>query len=124
MATRNRRAGVIYIKVDGNQYSAVGNFTYNLGSLKREGIVGADEVHGFMERVQVPYIEGEITDASDLDLVALQAIEEATCTLELGNGKTIVLREAWYAADGTGNTERGNIQFRMEGKSAEELGAS
>lgn len=124
MATRNRRAGVIYLKVDGNQYSAVGNFTYSLGPLKREGIPGADQPHGFMERVQIPYIEGEITDSSDLDLETLQGVEEATCTLELGNGKTIVLREAWYAADGTGNTERGNIQFRMEGMSAEELGAS
>ena len=124
MATRNRRAGIIYLRVDGEQYSAVGNFSYSLGAPKREGIAGADAVHGFMDRVQVPYIEGEITDSRDLDLEKLVHIEEATCTLELGNTKQIVLREAWYAADGTGQTERGNIQFRMEGMSAEELNAS
>lgn len=124
MATRNRRAGIIYLRVDGEQYSAVGNFSYNLGAPKREGIPGADGMHGFMDRVQTPYIEGEITDSRDLDLETLLAIEEATCTLELGNRKQVVLREAWYAADGTGQTERGNIQFRMEGMSAEELGAS
>ena len=124
MATRNRRAGIIYLRVDGEQYSAVGNFSYNIGAPKREGIPGADVVHGFMDKVQVPYIEGEITDSRDLDLETLVNIEEATVTLELGNTKQIVLREAWYAADGTGQTERGNIQFRMEGMSAEEINAS
>ena len=121
MATRNRRAGIIYLRADGVSYSAVGNFSYNIGAPKREAIVGSDSVHGFMEKPQVPYIEGEITDSRELDLETLLAIEEATVTLELGSTKTIVLREAWYAADGAGNTESGNIQFRMEGMSGEEI---
>jgi hypothetical protein len=33
----------------------------------------------------------------------------------------IALRDAWYAADGEGNTEEGNIKVRFEGKSGEEI---
>ena len=30
--TNNRRAGIIYVKVDGRQYDAKGAYTYNLAS--------------------------------------------------------------------------------------------
>lgn len=119
MSNPNRRAGIIYFKVDGKTYDAKGNFTYNLGRPKREGMAGADRVHGFKEAVQVPFIEGEITDKNDLDLAALQAIEDATVTLELATGKTVVLKQAWYAADGDAQTEEGNIQVRFEGMEAD-----
>jgi hypothetical protein len=48
-------------------------------------------------------------------------IKDATITLELANSKVIVLREAWNAAEGTGNTGEGNIPVRFEGMSAEEI---
>jgi hypothetical protein len=119
MSTVNRRAGILYLKIDGEIQDAKGNFTYNLGGPKREGIAGADTVHGFKEAVQVPYIEGEITDKSTLDLKKLINIEDATITLELATGKTVVLKQAWYAADGDAQTEEGNIQVRFEGKEAD-----
>ena len=41
--TNNRRAGIIYVKVDGKQYDAKGAYTYNLGKPKRDAIIGADD---------------------------------------------------------------------------------
>lgn len=117
----SRRAGIIFFKVDGTQYDAKGNFTYNLGQSKREGILGADGVHGYKETPQQSFIEGEITDRSDLDLAALVKLDGVTVTLELGNGKVVTLRDAWFAAEGTGNSEEGNIQVRFEGMSGEEV---
>ena len=119
-----RIAGVIFVKIDGVQRDAQGSWTYNLGQLKREAMIGADRVQGWMGRPQVAFIEGEITDQRDLDLVALQNIEDGTVTIELSNGKTIVLRNAWYAADGNVGTENANVQVRFEGLSAEELTAA
>lgn len=116
-----RRGGIIFVKIDGAIQDAKGNFTYNLGSPMREAIVGADKVHGYKETPQVPFIEGEITDRVDLDLAALTKIKDATITLELANGKVITLREAWFAGEGTGNTEEGNIAVRFEGIQAEEI---
>ena len=121
MANANRRAGVLYLRIDGVQYDARGSYTYSLGPPKREAIVGADGVHGYREMPQVPYVEGEITDARDLDVAALQGLTESTLTLELASGKSVVLRDAWYAADGTVTTEQGAVQVRFEGLSAEEI---
>lgn len=117
----NRVAGIIEVRVDGATYSAKGNFTYNIGRPKREGIAGADKVHGYKDAVQIPFIEGEVTDRRSLDLGKMVEIDNATVMLRLGNGKLIVLRQAWYAGEGTGNTEEGNIDFRFEGMSGEEV---
>ena len=117
----NRRSGLLFVKVDGVQRDAKGEFTYRLGKAKRDAIVGPDQVHGYKEMPQVPFIEGEITDATDLDLAAFQDITDATITLDLANGKTIVLRNAWYAADGDVSTEEANVQVRFEGLAADEI---
>ena len=116
-----RRGGIIQVQVNGVLYDARGSWTYNLGRPKREPIVGADGVHGYKETPQVPFIEGEITDRGDLDLAALVTLKDATATLQLANGKVIVLRDAWYAGEGTGNTGEGNVAVRFEGKNAEEV---
>lgn len=116
-----RRGGIIQLQVGGVLQDAKGSFTYNLGRPKRDTIIGSDGVHGFTEVPQPAFIEGEITDRGFLDLNALVLTEETTITLSLANGKVIMLRDAWYAAEGTGNTDEGNIQVRFEGKSAEEI---
>lgn len=121
MATR--RSGIIQFQVNGEVMDAKGNFSYNLGRPKREPILGSDVAHGYMEKPQIAFIEGEITDRDDLDLALLVTIEDATVTLRLNNGKTIAMRDAWYAGDGTGNSEEGNIPVRFEGLGAEEITA-
>lgn len=115
-SNQNRRAGVIVVKVGGVQYDAKGNFSYNLGLPKREAIVGSDGIHGYKETPQVAFIEGEFTDRPDMSLAALAAIESETVTLELNNGKTVVLSQAWFAGEGTGNTEEANISVRFESR--------
>lgn len=118
----NRRVGgIILLKVDGEIFQAKGEFTYNINPTKRESVVGADAIHGFKEEPKVQFIEGEITDSDELDLEGFQAIRDASITLELANGKVIVLREAFYAADGDVGTAEGNIQCRFEGIRGEEV---
>ena len=116
-----RRGGIIQLQVSGELQDAKGDFTYNIGRPKREAIIGADVVHGYKETPQVAFIEGEITDRGTLDLEKLVNMVDATVTLELANGKVIVLRNAWYAGEGTGNTGEGNVAFRFEGQSGEEI---
>lgn len=117
----SRVGGIIAVKVNSQQLRAKGSFTYNLGRPVRAAVIGSDTVHGYMETPQTPFIEGEITHDSDLDLGALIDTNDATVTLELGNGKVIVLRNAWFAGEGTGNTEEGNVAVRFEGLGAEEV---
>ena len=117
----NRRGGIIYLKVSGVLYDAKGNFTYNLGVAKREAVVGQDRVHGYKELPQVPFIEGEITDRSNMDVKAMMELNDETVTLELANGKVVALRNAWYAGDGNIGTDEGNVAVRFEGIEAEEV---
>lgn len=120
----NRRVGgILEVKIDGELFFAKGEFTYNLGTPKREAVVGADSVHGFKEMPQVAYAEGAFTDTDQVDLKKLTEVRDATVTLRLANGKTIVIREAFYAADGNVGTEEGEIEVRFEGVSGEEVAA-
>jgi hypothetical protein len=116
-----RRGGIIQLKTNGELKNAKGAFTYNLGRPKRDPVTGADGVHGYKETPQVPFIEGAITDDPNLDLDALLNFKDGTVTLELANGKVVVLRDAWFAGEGTGNTEEGEIPVRYEGLGAEEV---
>ena len=115
-----RVGGVIEIKANGQTIPAKGDsFTYNTGRLKREMVKGADRVHGSKSMIQVPFIEGATSDLSDIDTEAIKDIENATVILRANNGKTIVLRDAIYAAEGDTTTEEGEIQLRFEGTSCE-----
>jgi hypothetical protein len=115
------RAGTITLKVNGGVLDAKGSFTYNLGIPLKKMIPGADRVHGAFSTVQVPFIEGVVTDDEDLDLAALQGVMNATVTLDLANGKTILLSGACYAGEGNVTTEQGEIAVRWEGKTAVEI---
>lgn len=112
MANQNRRAGRIFVRSNGRQYDAKGSFSYGLGLPLRNDLIGADRVHGYYETAQAAFIEGVITDSSTLDLAELCKQDGVSVTLELANGKTIVLSNAWYAGDGKGTTEQGEITVK------------
>lgn len=117
----NRIGGTIFVKADSFLYRAKGSWTYNIGENMREGIAGADSVHGYKEMPQVPFIEGVITDHNDMSLQDLLRLDNVTVTLELANDKVIVLREAWFAGEGSVTTEEGEVGARFEGIDAEEV---
>jgi len=116
-----RVAGILSVKVNGELLQGRGEWSYNLGGPVREAVVGTDAIHGFKETLQVPMVEGEISDSPDLDLATLLKVKDATITLELANGKLIALRRAWYAGEGTASATEGSIPCRFEGKSAQEI---
>lgn len=114
-------AGLIEFKVDGEILSAKGSFQYNLGAPKLSAILGSDRPHGYKEEAQVPYIEGEITLRGALTLRKLTSIRDATVSLKHADGRLFMLYNAWYAGEGTGNTEESNVGVRFEGLDAAEV---
>lgn len=115
----NRVAGIVFVKVDGQQIKVKANVTCNAGLPKREAVVGHDGTHGFKETPQVAFIEGEQTDQKTLDLKKYLQIDGATVTAQLANGKTFVLRQAWNASEGSVGSEEASLPFRFEGLDAE-----
>lgn len=114
-----RVGGVIELKANGAVYAAKGSFSYNLGRPKRDSVMGHDTMHGYKELPQPGFIEGTITDSSEISLETLVTLKDATVTLSLANGKIIVLRDAVFTGEGTGTTEEGEIAARFEGKGEE-----
>lgn len=112
-----RRGGIIQVQVSGVIMDAKGEFEYDLGHPKRSPIEGVDGIHGFSEKPKVAYVKGSITDRGTLDLGALVDTQDATVTLTLANGKTIVLRDAWYQGDGVGKTNEGEIDVEFASSS-------
>ena len=115
-----RIGGLFYLKVNGRIIMTTeGEFTYNLGKPKRSAEKnGALGVAGFVAEAQIPYIDGEIYDKKDVDVESILTMEEATVTLELYNGKTVILSRAAYCGDGEFNT-KGRLKVRFEGMEAE-----
>lgn len=119
--SQKRVGGIIYFRIAGVLHRAKGNFSYNLGRPKREAVVGSDGVHGFKETPQVGFIEGAITDSQELDKEALVEAKDVDSDLELANGKVIHAHQGWFAADGTGTTEEGEFEVRIESDLVEEI---
>lgn len=108
--------GLATFLVNGKRYLAKGSFTYNPGFDKRDAVVGADTVHGFKVARQVPFIEGAITDDGTLNLAELMNAKDAQVVIQLENGRTISLNDAWFAGEGSVTTEEGEIAVRFEGR--------
>jgi len=117
----NRVGGIIRFTVDGAEVRAKGGFTYNLGLNKRETITGTGKVAGYKEMPQPAFIEGALTDTIDFDMKALILTDGATVILELANGKSVVLRDAYFVGEGEGTTEEGEVKIRFESISQAEL---
>jgi hypothetical protein len=116
-----RVAGVIALYWNGTQLRVKGSVSYSINPTKRELVFGADGPHGYKDMPQAQYVEATLTDVSDLDTRALFAQSAATIALHLANGKTVGLRDAIFAGDGSVTTEESEIAARWEGTDAFEL---
>lgn len=118
----NRVGGIIELTVAGEIQRAKGNFTYNHGRPIKEAVIGSDAAHGYKELPQIAFVEGEITNHKELNVETLLDRKDITVVLSQPNGKIFVLQDAWFAGEGSVQTEEGNIAVRFEGILGEETG--
>jgi hypothetical protein len=115
----SRLGGVFSFKLNAKLYQAgEGAFTFSLGGIKREAKLSSSGVAGFIAKPLVPYIEGELILSKELEIQDLKDAENVTVALELYNGKTFMLREAFFVGEGEASTD-GTIKIRFEGKTGE-----
>jgi hypothetical protein len=115
MTTVNRIGGILTFRVDGVQYQARGNFMIEGASLKREGVAGLDNVHGYIETPIVPTIKGDISIGNKLSIAALQGITQSTAQADLANGTSFVLSQAWTADSYVVDAHDGKIGITLQG---------
>lgn len=112
--------GILSLTVGGVRRKAKGNFKYNMGDTIKSAVLGADEVHGYKEMPQTPFIEGEITLTPDMVETDITSLRNAEVFLEVA-GRTYVLHSAWFASEGDVETEEGNMAVKFEGLSMERV---
>jgi len=112
-----RIGGIANLTVNGVRYPVKPGWTFNAGRPLRTSIAGDDnEVHGFTETGQVPYLEGPITKNNKVKLAPLLDLVGATVVATAGDGTVYTLREAHFAAEGDFTTDEGEIAARFEGE--------
>ena len=119
MAKPNLIGGTAYIKLDGVQHMSRGNWTYNHGKPTRKTVFDGNLSVGYTEEPQEPMIEGDMTVPATLDTAALVVADGITVTLELENGNVVVLRDAWFANEGTVDVNAGSMPAKFVGRSLE-----
>ena len=116
-----RMAGVAYVKVDGSQLPLRGNLTVSPTRYERTGVAGQDGVHGYAEKPRVPYIELDVSTITGVAVEDIDAMDDATVTAELADGRVFVLRNAWRAQTSEVNSKDGQFKVRFEGLDCLEL---
>ena len=121
----NAIGGIAFIKVDGTQYQLRGNFKVAPGNVERTEVVGGDgTLHGYTQAGKAPYIAGDLSDSGGLSVQALQNITNSTITLELINGKTYILTNAFHAPQNELDVMTATLSVKFFGKTCQELVAS
>ncbi len=119
-----RIGGKYFIAVDSIAYYGEGVFEYSAGYDKNEEVMGSHGLAGYKSTPVAPYISGTIIDDGSFPISALAKIKNSTITLDLANGKQVVLRGAVSANDDgfKGNTD-GKFSVKFFGDSLEEVPA-
>ena len=114
--------GIFKLYVNGVQMNLKGDPTINIGGKQRTLIMGADgRAHGYQVKILKASVSGTLTDTSDLDLVLLRDMKNATVKIEKPNGKTVIINEAAFSGEADENGSEGEINFAFEGTPGEEL---
>ena len=114
--------GTHKLYINGVQYNLKGDPTTDIGGEKRTPIMDVDgRCHGYKVEVTPSKISGTITDTSDLDLIELRQLKNATVKLEKPNGKVFVITGAAFSGDPSESGAEGEISFELSGPPAKEL---
>ncbi len=113
--------GTAYLKIDGDQKTLGGSWSVSPTEKVKTGVTGLSGPAGYTEAHRIPYMEGSLIDNGGLSIKQLEAITEATITLELVNGKTYVGYEMYLAGEPSHDTNTGEVSVRFEGKKIDEM---
>ena len=115
--TTNRKAGIVNLTIDGVSYQVAGECSYSPSLVKRESLVGQDQVHGYSEMPIAPHIAFKFRDSGGLKVVNINAMTSVTVVVGLANGKTVIGRNMWSVESQEINTQEAVGDVRFEGMS-------
>lgn len=117
-----RIGGILNLKFNGASQYCKGDFTLNMGAVKRVPVMGSDGLnHGDTETAQAGKLSGKITHRMDVDVVALVNMTGATVIYTAPNGLSYLLHNARYTGDGNISSTEGEIDLELSADAIEPL---
>jgi hypothetical protein len=114
-------AGTTYLTVRGRRMALASSCKVSPSRVNREELIGLSGVEGFKEMPVAPVIEAELYDVREVSVEDLEAITSDTVQVELANGKSYVLRDAFCASAFQISAEAGTFTAKFVGTSVEEV---
>jgi hypothetical protein len=115
------RGGTLFFKVDAVAYDLAGTFNIKWGGIVRDPVVGPNAVNGYKTKYAAPMVDCELQDGDAVLLATLQRMGNNTQTIELENGKSYVMINAWQNGDITLDAAETKIKTAFAAKFIEEL---
>ena len=94
-----RIAGTAYVDANGLTFEVVGSCELQPSKIKRTPIVAGGKTVGYKEEPITPYVDFEAATIKGLSTQQIDAITDATVTVELANGANYIYRNAWTAGE-------------------------
>ena len=113
--------GTAYLKINGSQRTLAGSWSVSPSKKIKTGVAGLDGPAGYTEASRIPFMEGSLIDNGTLDISELEALTDATITLELVNGSTYIGQEMFLAGEPSHDLATGEVSVRFEGKSVNKM---
>lgn len=114
-----RIGGIVYVKVDGKQIKTKGGFEVPISNKKRATVMADDGPAGYSEAAHPNQVKGNILITPDFPLSAITGGTDLTITVELANGMTYVLTEAFLAEHAPLKSDSGECEMTFEGMNGE-----
>ncbi len=121
MANPNKVWGQSRIKVDGAVIDTEGKSSLEPGGTNREGVEADYEAGLFTEKTAASKLTCSVLLRAGVSLTGLQAIDDATITMEADTGQTFVIRHAYCGNVVSASEGKASCEFM--GPPAEELSA-
>lgn len=108
-------------KANGRTYNTKKGSTFNPGGVNRATKKGPTKVYGYTEETQESKLDVEIYVDADTSLTEINAINDATVSVELDTGQSYVVSPMWVTAPGDFDENEGTVKVTLEGPPAEEI---
>lgn len=124
MAVHEKRVrGVIYFKIDGEQLAARGSVVYKLSGFQNQTYANVDGSMAIGGAPLLGYIECQLNNYQHIDTATLMGKEGVTVTVDCGNNKIIVAKDAVQVGEMEVNAEDGTMTIRFESDNVFEMTA-
>ena len=121
MATTHEVGGVAEVRLGGAIVRLGATLNVMPGGLIREPAVGQSGPVGYTTKYEMPTLELELYDNAEASLEAIRAIAGATIQVNMNNGKSFVLTNAFYTEAMSFAADKGTHTAKFAGFTMREL---